>query len=71
MRRWFRSWLSRWADESARRTILDLQRKLEVERNAVAVITAERDLLAAVVARDRERVLMETAEHARKGATGA
>lgn len=62
--------MKQWADEAARLTILDLQRKLEIARNDVAIVTAERDLLAAVVARDRERVLMETAEHARKGATG-
>ena len=70
MFQWWRKWLSRWADEAARLTILDLQRKLEVERNAVAVLEEQVKLQAAVWACEHTRVLAVTAEYARKAATG-
>ena len=61
-------WLRRFATDHARREATRLQRQtdemtveLEVARRALAVVEAERDELAAVVARNIARVKAESA----------
>ncbi len=53
--------LSRWADASLQRQVTKLEAELEAGRRAIQVLTAERDNLAAVIARDRERIRAEGA----------
>jgi DNA gyrase/topoisomerase IV subunit A len=48
--------------------VADLQSELESERRRLAVAEAERDNLAAVVARDRERIRSEAACYAKERA---
>lgn len=49
-----------------RRALADTEAELAAERRMLAVAQAEIDSLAAVVARDRERVRAETADAARR-----
>lgn len=63
-------WLQRWADEQARLTILDLQRKLEIERNRAEILGEQVKLQAAIIACEHERVVACTAEYAKKAAQG-
>jgi hypothetical protein len=60
--------LSRWAEASTQARISKLEADLEAERLKVKVIEAERDNLASVVARDRERIRAEGAAYARQRA---
>jgi hypothetical protein len=65
--------LARFFDDSAAvrglRTQLDAERAAhEATRRELRVLEAERDALAAVVARDRARVQAETAAYARQQA---
>lgn len=64
--------LRRFASKSANREIRRLKSALaeseadaESPRRQLRIVEIERDLLAAVVARDAERVRSETAKHAR------
>lgn len=50
------------------RRIADLENQLEVKSRTIAVLEAERDAMASVLARDRQRVLAESAEYARRRA---
>ena len=50
------------------RQLADLQSDLEAERLKTKVVEAERDNLAAVIARDRERIKAEGAAYARQRA---
>ncbi|MDZ4688501.1 MAG: hypothetical protein SH850_25790 [Planctomycetaceae bacterium] len=58
-------WKSR-KPSAAERKILDLVAQCEALRRQIRVLEAERDALADVIARDRERVKAETAELARR-----
>ncbi len=51
-----------------RRIALDLKARLEAKDRQLAVLEAERDSLAAVVARDRQRVAAECASFSRQRA---
>ena len=51
-----------------RRIALNLQSQLEAKERIIAVLEAERDSLAAVVARDRQRVAAECASFSRQRA---
>jgi hypothetical protein len=57
--------LRRWADVSLRQQILELESKLDAEERRSTVLQTEIDSLAAVVARDRERIKSEGAAYAR------
>lgn len=46
--------------------LLDRQAELDAAQRVIAIKDAEIESLAGVVARDRERVLAETAEHSRR-----
>lgn len=48
------------------RQLLDKQAELDAAQRVIAIKDAEIESLAGVVARDRERVLAETAEHSRR-----
>lgn len=61
-------WLARYAEPAARDRIMALERELAIARNALAVCEAERDLLAAVAARNLARVEAEGAAAARERA---
>ena len=50
------------------RQLADLQAALEAERLKIKVVESERDSLAAVVARDRQRIQAEGAAYARRRA---
>lgn len=51
---------------SLRQELLDAKAELEAKDRTIRVQQAELDAMAGVVARDRERVHAETAEHARR-----
>lgn len=53
-----------------RAEVVELQTQLNEERSKVRIRDLEIDLLADVIARDRERVAAETAEFARRAAEG-
>lgn len=55
----------RIADKSLQATVLDLEAKLQARDRVIAVQAAELESMAAVIARDRERVKAETASHVR------
>lgn len=57
----------RWlADRELRRALADVQAELEAERRSLAITQTEIESLAAVIARDRERVYAETAEASKR-----
>jgi hypothetical protein len=60
--------LARWGDEALRRQVHTLESQLEAERRRLAVATAEIESMAAVIARDRERIKAEGACYARQRA---
>lgn len=60
--------LARWADRTLQDQIRDLQSELEAERRRLAVANAEIESMAAVIARDRERIKAEGAAYARQRA---
>lgn len=60
--------LNRWADAALRQQAAELQSALESERRRLGVANAEIDALAAVIARDRERIKAEGAAYARQRA---
>ena len=47
------------------KSILDLRAEIDSRERAIAVLEAERDAMAGVIARDRMRVASECAIHAR------
>jgi hypothetical protein len=53
---------------SVDRRIADLQAQLDARDRTIRVLEAERDNLAAVIARDRERIRAEGAAYARQRA---
>lgn len=64
--------LRRWGSQSLRREVRKLRSQLadataerDILQRKLDVVEAERDTLAAVCARDRERVVAETAGYAR------
>lgn len=70
-----RKLLGRWASESLRaaavqleKRVADLEAEVEARDRLVKVIEAERDAMAAVIARDRERIRAEGASYARQRA---
>ena len=60
--------LSPWADATLQGQVRELESQLEAERRKLAVASAEIESLAAVVARDRERIRAEGACYARQRA---
>jgi uncharacterized membrane-anchored protein YhcB (DUF1043 family) len=58
--------LQRLAEKGLRRELADVQAELDAERRKLKVAETEIDSLAAVIARDRERVYAETAEAAKR-----
>ena len=64
----FNKFLGRWADDSLRTRIHTLETQLESEGRRLAVANAEIESLAAVIARDRERIKAEGACYARQRA---
>jgi hypothetical protein len=60
--------LARWADAALRQRVADLTTELDAERRRLTVAQAEIDSLAAVLARDRERIKAEGAAYARQRA---
>jgi hypothetical protein len=48
------------------RRVADLEAEVQARDRVIRVLEAERDALAGVIARDRERVKAETAVYARK-----
>lgn len=50
------------------KAILDMQSRLDEKDRFIAVLKAENESLAGVIARDRARVQAETARHARRQA---
>lgn len=58
----------RRSGEKLRRKILDLEMEIEARDRTIRVLEAERDAMAAVVARDRARVAAEVAEFGRQRA---
>ena len=56
------------ADERLRARADDLQAAIDAERRLHEITAAERDALAAVVARDRARIEAETASYSRQRA---
>lgn len=54
--------LKRWADAVLRERLRDLEKTLDRANLQVELLKIERDGLAAVIARDRNRVQAETAE---------
>ncbi len=63
-----RKLLTRWATRSLQRQVAKLTAELEAERLKTKVVEAERDNLAQVVARDRERIRAEGSCYARQRA---
>lgn len=66
IRRWLRRLFT--ADDRLRHRIAVLESELDATKRLLAVTEAERDQLAAVVARDRLRIVAETAAYARRRA---
>lgn len=62
------NFLKRYATCSLQKQVRELQSELEAERLKTKVVEAERDNLAQVVARDRERIRSEGACYARQRA---
>ena len=60
--------LRRWADATLRQAVADLETQLDAERRRLAVASAEIESMAAVIARDRERIKAEGACYARQRA---
>lgn len=60
--------LKRYATAKLRRENDRLTADLEAERRRLAVVEAERDSMAAVIARDRERIWAEGAAYIRQRA---
>jgi hypothetical protein len=67
--------LARWADAAFQtlvgtleRKALDLQANIDARDRTIAILETERDNLASVVARDRERIRAEGAAYARQRA---
>ena len=60
--------LARWTDQALTRRCAELQSALDAARLTTKVIEAERDTMAAVIARDRERIKAEGACYARQRA---
>jgi hypothetical protein len=60
--------LKRWADPVLQKRLLELESQLEAERRRLAVSNVEIESLAAVIARDRERIRSEGACYARQRA---
>ena len=60
--------LKRWASRTLQRQVAKLTAELEAERLKTQVVESERDNLAQVVARDRERIRAEGAAYARQRA---
>lgn len=57
--------LKRWATRSLQRQVDKLETELHKRDATIAVLEAERDAMAGVIARDRMRVASECAMHAR------
>lgn len=55
--------LTRWANDAAKARVAELETELAKASARLSVVEAERDSLAAVVARDRARVEAETAAY--------
>jgi len=60
--------LARWANDVLTRQLLQLESELDVERRTIKVLQAELDSMAAVLARDRERIRAESAAYSRQRA---
>lgn len=60
--------LSPWADSVLRQQVKELESKLEAENRRLVVANAEIESMAAVIARDRERIKAEGAAYARSRA---
>jgi len=60
--------LRRWADAALLQEIAALETALDAERRRLAVAEAEIEALAAVMARDRQRIQAEGAAYARQRA---
>ena len=60
--------LKRWASRTLQRQVAKLTAELEAERLKTQVVESERDNLAQVIARDRERIRAEGAAYARQRA---
>lgn len=60
--------LHRWADAAVQREIDTLTTALDAERRRLEVANAEIEALAAVIARDRQRIQAEGAAYARQRA---
>ena len=61
-------WIARYADERLPERIAGLENELAISKAAMAIQQAEIQTLAAVAARDRERVKAELAAYARSRA---
>ncbi len=66
--RWFQRLLSRWAEAESRELIAKQRFELDVAKRQLAASSAEIETLAAVIARDRERIRAEGAAYARQRA---
>jgi hypothetical protein len=55
-------------EQALEKQLLDLQANCDAKDRVIRVLEAQADALAEVIARDRERVLSETAAYARKRA---
>ena len=55
-------------EKRLQKKVLDLESRLEAKDRIIAVLEAERDALAQVVARDRARVAAESAQYSRERA---
>jgi len=62
------TFLRRWADHALQRHIQELESTLEAERRRLAVASAEIESMAAVIARDRQRIAAEGAAYGRQRA---
>ena len=63
-----RQLLKRWADAAFLKQVRELESQLEAEHRRLVVANAEIESMAAVVARDRERIRAEGACYARQRA---
>ncbi len=61
-------WLDRRKRDKLKRKILDLEATVAARDREIAVLRAENENLAAVLARDRLRVQAETSEYGRRKA---
>ena len=60
--------LKRWADAALEKRLTKIESDLDATRRSLAVTEGERDNLAAVIARDRQRIKAEGAAYARQQA---